>query len=404
MGKTKDSELGALHVSRLTEPGHHFVGGVSGLALQITKSGARSWVLRTMIGGKRREMGLGGYPSVTLSAAKESARVARDKIRNGIDPIEESRKLKSALAASRAAALTFEQCAAAFIAAKEPEWKNAKHGEQWRNTLATYAYPIIGKTLVRDVNTAHVMRILEPIWTTKTETATRLRGRIENVLDWAGAREYRPKVDNPARWRGHLNKLLPQPSKIAEVEHHKALDYEEVGSFMAELRQKEGMGAKALEFLILTAVRSGEVRLATWDEINFDKRIWTIPAGRMKAGKEHNVPLSDAAIALLKALPRIDGSNYLFPNTKGAPLSDMTLTQVLRRMGKDISVHGFRSTFTDWASEETNILPVVSDMALAHAIDDKVKAAYRRGELLRKRTLMMKRWEKYCGKVSQQRP
>lgn len=399
MGRVKEKELGALAVSRLNTPGLHFVGGVSGLALQVTKSGARTWVLRTMIAGKRREMGLGGYPSVTLTAAKEAARVAREKIKNGIDPIDEGRKLRSALAASRASALTFEQCAAAYIAAKEPEWKNAKHGDQWRNTLASYAYPVIGKILARDVDQSHVLRILEPIWTTKTETATRLRGRIENVLDWAAVRGFRPKGDNPARWRGHLDKLLPKPSKVAEVEHHKALPYSELRTFMQELRLKEGMGARALEFAILTAARSGEVRFATWKEIDFQEKIWKIPASRMKANRDHRVPLPDAVVSLLKNIPRREGSDYIFPNTKGTPLSDMTLTQLIRRMRNDVTAHGFRSTFKDWASEKTSYPKEVSDMALAHGIDDKVEAAYRRGELFEKRKRMMKRWAQVCGYV-----
>lgn len=238
MGRKKDGDLSALVVSRLTAPGFYFVGGVSGLALQVTGPHARSWVLRVMIGGKRRDMGLGGYPSVTLARAKEAARTARADIKSGIDPIEQSRLRTSVLAASRAAALTFEEAAIAYIAAKELEWKNAKHGDQWRNTLATYAYPVIGKILVRDVDQTHVMRALEPIWITKTETASRLRGRIESVLDWATARGYRPRVDNPARWRGHLDKLLPTPPKIAKVEHHKALRFEEIGPFMADLRKR----------------------------------------------------------------------------------------------------------------------------------------------------------------------
>lgn len=404
MGRTA-IELNALAVSRIKDEGLHFVGGVPGLILQVSGASAaqslennnlaRSWILRVMIGGKRRDMGLGGYPAVTLAAAKEAARSARIKIKSGVDPIEESRAARSTLAASRAAALTFEQSAIAYIAAKESEWKNKKHGDQWRNTLATYAYPLIGKILVRDVDQAHVMRVLDPIWATKTETATRLRGRIESVLDWANVRKYRTG-DNPARWRGHLDMLLATPSKIAKVVHHEALPFAEVSEFMMELRQREGMGARALEFVVLTAARSGEARLATWNEFDLDNKIWTVPAARMKAGKEHRAPLSDETIALLNALPRIDGSDYVFPNSKGTPLSDMTLTQQLRRMGRTITAHGFRSTFRDWASERTSFSRDVCEMALAHTIGDKVEAAYRRGDLFDKRRMLMGQWAQFC--------
>jgi integrase len=401
MGR-KAIELSAIEVSRLCSDGLHFVGSVPGLIMQVTANEAnpstvtRSWILRVMVGGKRRDMGLGGYPAVTLAGAKEAAREARAKIKKGIDPIEEGRAARSQLAATRAAALTFEQCAVAYIAAKQSEWKNAKHGDQWRNTLATYAYPVIGKMLVRDVTLGHVMRILDPIWAPKTETATRLRGRIESILDWATVRKYRTG-ENPARWRGHLDKLLAAPEKIAKVTHHEALPYPEIGSFMADLRRREGMGARALEFAILTAARSGETRMATWSEIDIAANVWTVPGERMKAGKEHRVPLSPAAVDLLNALPRFEGVDYLFPNNKGMPLSDMTLTQQLRRMDLTVTAHGFRSTFRDWASECTAFPRDVCEMALAHTIGDKVEAAYRRGELMEKRTLMMTKWAQFCG-------
>lgn len=392
----KVKELGPLAVSRLNMPGLHFVGGVTGLALQVTPLGARSWVLRIMVGGKRRDMGLGGFPDVTLSGAREAARTARAKIKAGIDPIEEGRAARSVLAAARAAALTFEQCAITFIAVKETEWANSKHAQQWRNTLATYAYPVIGKLLVRDVEQSHVLRILEPIWADKTETATRLRGRIESVLDWATVREYRTG-DNPARWKGHLDKLLATPGKIAKVEHLAALPYTGLGVFMVALRKQEGMGAKALEFAILTAVRSGEVRGASWAEIDLAEKVWTIPATRMKMKVEHRVPLTGETIALLNTLPRIGGTDLIFPNTKGTALSDMTLTAVLRRMEVAVTAHGFRSTFRDWAAERTNFPRDVCEMALAHSIGDKVEAAYRRGDLFDKRTRLMRDWGKFCG-------
>jgi len=394
----KAKELGALAVSKIKTAGMHFVGGVDGLAIQGLESGARTWILRVMVGGKRRDMGLGGYPDVTLAGARDAARIARDKIRNGIDPIEEGRAARSALAASRASAMTFEQCALAYIAVKEAEWANAKHGQQWRNTLDTYAYPVVGKLLVRDVVQTHVLRILEPLWTTKTETATRLRGRIESVLDWATVRGYR-EGDNPARWKGHLDKLLAMPSKIKNIEHLAALPYVDIGAFWIDLQQQEGMGALALQFAILTAARSGEVRGASWNEIDLVEKTWKIPASRMKMKREHKVPLSDEAIKLLNGLVHIAGTDLLFPNNKGTALSDMTLTAVIRRMGRtgQVTPHGFRSTFRDWASERTNYPRDVCEMALAHAIGDKVEAAYRRGDLIEKRTRLMRDWAKFIN-------
>lgn len=394
----KAKELSALEVNRdLTAPGLHFVGGVAGLALQVTDTGARSWVLRVMVGGKRRDMGLGGFPDVTLAGAREAARVARDKIKEGIDPIDDAKAKRSALYAARAAAMTFSEAAAAYIAMREPEWKNGKHADQWRNTLATYADPVIGNIFVRDVEQSHVMRVLEPIWLIKTETATRLRGRIENILDWARVRGYRTG-ENPARWRGHLDKLLAAPGKVQKIEHHPALPFDELGAFMVQLRQQEGMGARALEFAILTAARSGEVRGATWNEIDLTDAMWTIPAERMKAKREHRAVLNDEAVALLKSLPR--KGDLIFTNTRGGMLSDMTLTAVLKRMGRsDITAHGFRSTFRDWCGERTNYPRDVAEMALAHAIGDKVEAAYRRGDLFEKRRRMMRDWGKFTGKV-----
>lgn len=350
-----------------------------------------------MVGGKRRDMGLGGYPDVTLSGAWDKARKARDKIKEGIDPIEDGKAKRSALAAAVASALTFSEAAKAYIAVKEAEWKNAKHGDQWRNTLATYADPVIGNVFVRDIEQSHVMRVLEPIWMDKTETAKRLRGRIEKVLDWARVRGYR-SGDNPARWRGHLDTLLQAPGKVQTIEHHPALPMDDLGAFMVELRKQEGMGARALEFAILTAARSGEVRGATWSEIDLKDATWTIPASRMKMKREHRAALNDEAVALLESLPRT--GDLIFPNTKGDKLSDMTLTAVLRRMNRsDITAHGFRSTFRDWCSERTNYPRDVAEMALAHTIGDKVEAAYRRGDLFEKRRRMMREWGKFSGKV-----
>lgn len=389
-------ELSALEVGRLKEPGLHFVGGVPGLALQVAPGGARTWVLRFTIAGKRRDMGLGGFPEVTLAGAREKAREARSKIDQGIDPIQHRQEAKSALRASAAAAKTFDECVTAYLDAKSAEWGNSKHRQQWRNTLDQYASPVIGKLLVRDVTLTHVLKILEPIWKTKTETAKRIRGRIESVLNWATVRGYR-SGENPARWRGHLDKLLAAPNKVTKVEHHRALGVNAVPGFMSALREQEGLGAKALEFLVLTAARSGAVRKATWDEIDLDNAVWTSPAEHMKARKEHRVPLSPTALKLLNALPRVEGTTLLFPSTKNKPLSDMTLTGVLRRMRVDAVPHGFRSTFRDWAAECTSFPREVAEMALAHKIESKVEAAYRRGDLFEKRRRMMNDWAKFCG-------
>lgn len=395
-------ELGALEVAkRLTAPGLHFVGGVAGLALQVTPGGARAWTLRASIGGRRRDLGLGAYPGVTLAMAREKAREARELIRQGIDPIERQRAAASALRAAVASALTFKETAKAYMSAHESGWKSAKHGQQWRSTLEQYAYPVLGDLLVRDVEKEHVLQVLRPIWTTKNETASRLRGRIELVLSYAMQAGYRPEGLNPARWKGGLDKLLPAPSKVAKGEHHAALPVAQVGAFMARLRAAEGMGARALEFAILTAARSGEVRGATWGEIDLQEKVWSIPGARMKAGNDHRVPLSDAAVALLKALPRIGGTDLVFAAPRGAMLSDMTLSAVLRRMEVPAVPHGFRSTFRDWAAERTSYPREAAEMALAHTIADKVEAAYRRGDLFQKRRAMMADWAAFLATPSQ---
>lgn len=394
----KAKELSALEVNRLAKPGLYFVGGVAGLALQVSPSGARSWILRATVGTRRRDIGLGGFPDVTLAGARDAARISRDKIKSGIDPVEEGKAKRNALAAAEASAIIFSDAAAKYIAAHESGWKNAKHAAQWSATLETYAFPTIGKLRVSSIETAHVVEILESIWTTKTETASRLRGRIESVLDWATVRGFR-KGENPARWRGHLDKLLPARAKVQKVDHHAALPYSDMGAFMVELAKVEGMGAKALAFAILTATRSGEVRGATWAEFDLKAAIWTIPAARMKAEKEHRVPLSDDAVALLNALPRIDGVAFVFPSAKNGQLSDMTLTAVLRRMNKPVTAHGFRSTFRDWAGETTAYPREVIEHALAHQLKDKAEAAYARGTLFDKRRRLMADWAKHCGTV-----
>lgn len=411
----KSRELSALEVGRLSKVGYHHVGGVAGLVLQVSKTGTKSWLLRVLVGGKRREMGMGGYPDVTLAGAREKARVMRAKIENGIDPLAERRAARDALTAAVASAMTFQQAAEKYIEANEAGWKSQKHSAQWSSSLEMYANPKIGKLPVSGIETAHIVGIIEPIWKDKTETASRLRGRIENILDWATVRGYR-KGENPARWRGHLDKMLPARSKVQRVAHHPALDYREVGAFVAALREVEGTGARALEFAILCAARSGEVRGATWDEIDTDAGLWIIPATRMKAEREHVVPLSDKAVKLLDKLPRMAGCDLIFPNSKNDSLSDMTLTAVIRRMdeastkvggngwrdraGKVITAHGFRSTFRDWAGETTAYPREVIEHALAHQLADKAEAAYQRGTLLDKRRRLMSDWSKACGTIA----
>lgn len=388
--------MGPLAVSRLNRPGLHAVGGVPGLALQVLASGGRTWVLRAVIGNRRREMGLGGFPGVTLAMAREAAREARDLIRRGIDPIEAAKEAREALKVTPTVAYTFRTAAEAYIAAHEASWKNPKHRDQWTATLKNYAYPVMGKLDVATIELPHVMRVLEPIWLKKTETAKRLRGRIEMVLDWAGARGFR-EGPNPARWRGHLDKLLAKPSKVHRIVHHRALPIDEISAFMIRLRDADGVGARALEFAILTAARSGEVRGATWKEIDLDARLWTISAERMKAAREHRTPLSDAAVAVLKAMPPGRPDSYLFRAAHGGRLSDMTISSVLRRLDVDAVPHGFRSTFRDWVAERTAYPNEVAEMALAHAVGNKVEAAYRRGDLFEKRLAMMNDWGRFCA-------
>lgn len=394
-------ELAPVAVAGLKQPGMHPVGVVPGLHLQVLPTGGRSWVLRVRIGSHRREIGLGGFPAVTLAQARDKARELREQIRSGRDPVAEKRNAKSATRAAQAAQRTFKQCALAYIEAHESGWRNAKHAQQWRNTLDQHAYPVIGDLYVRDIDLPHVLDVLRPIWTTTNETASRLRGRIEAILDWATVHKYRDGL-NPARWKGHLDKLLPKPSKVAKVDHHKALPVGEVGTFMQRLRQTGGMGALALEFAILTAARSGEVRGATLAEIDRAAKVWTVPADRMKAGKEHRVPLSDAALDVIDraaALPRLTGTDLLFPAPRGGQLSDMTLTAVMRRMEVDAVPHGFRSTFRDWLAERTSYPHDVAEMALAHAISNKVEAAYRRGDLFDKRRRMMDDWAAFVARI-----
>lgn len=392
----KVRERSALYVRRLKRPGLHSVGGVAGLYLQVKESGARSWILRVKVGERRPDIGLGGYPDVTLEAARERAREARELIRQGIDPLEARKTARAALMAAKVRQMTFDDAAAACYKSKAHEFRNRKHSLQWKSTLDTYASPLIGSIAIDQIEVPHVLKVLEPIWTTKTETASRLRGRVEAVLAWATVGGFR-SGDNPARWRGNLEHALAKPSRVRKVKHHRALPWQEVGAYMAELRQQDGMGARALEFLILTAARSGEARNATWDEIDFDAKLWTIPADRMKAGKIHRVPLSVPASKLLKTLPRFDDSEYVFAAARGGPLSDMSLTAVLRRMNVNAVPHGFRSTFKDWCRSSTAYPDEVSELALAHVSSDATRAAYARDELLPQRLRLMRDWARFCG-------
>jgi integrase len=401
----KAKELKAIEVQRLTAAGVHAVGVVPGLCLQVREPDAvandgahracRTWILRTTVGNKRRWIGLGGYPEVTLAQAHERARAARDLIRSGVDPIERRREAKSALIAARATAMTFKEVAALFIEKTERKWKNAKHAQQWRNTLETYAYPVIGGMLARDIQRDHVAAVLTPIADTKPETASRLRGRIEQVLDYATQYGHRPEGWNPARLKGNLDKVVT----ARKPRHHRTLPADQLGEFMCKLRAQEGIGAKALELAILTAARSGEVRGAKWSEVDLTNAVWRIPGDRMKAGNEHRVPLSRAAVKLLKAMPQpVSNDVYIFPGRRsGRPLSDMSLTQVTRTIGVDAVPHGFRSTFRDWVAERTNYPNEVAEAALAHTVANKVEAAYRRGDLFDKRRRMMEDWAAFCA-------
>jgi integrase len=389
--------LTAAAVSRARTPGYY--GDGAGLYLQVSSTGTKSWIFRYSRGGKERQMGLGPLHTVSLAEAREAARGCRSILLSGGDPLEKRKTEQLADALERARAITFDDCATSYISAHRDSWKNAKHAAQWTSTMAMYANPIIGALPVASIDTALIVKVLEPIWTLKTETATRVRSRIENILDWATVSKFRTG-ENPARWRGHLENLLADPSKVAKVSHHAALPWQEIGSFMVDLRQREGTAARAVEFAILTAARSGEVRGARWSEIDLDAAIWAVPAERMKAGREHRVPLSTPAIALLKSMA--DVGEHVFPGQRGdAPLSDMSLTAVLRRMGRsDITVHGFRSTFRDWCAESVaNSFPrEVCEHALAHSLPDKVEAAYRRGDLIEKRKVLMQVWADYCAK------
>jgi integrase len=401
--------LTALRVARATAPGMYADGG--GLYLQVTVNGrkgepAKSWIYRYTLRGRAREMGLGSLSAISLQEARNRVSEYRRQRHDGIDPIEARRAQREQAILDAGRALTFKEATGKYIEGHRAGWHNAKHAAQWESTLATYAHPVIGELSVQTIDTTLVLKVLEPIWTIKPETANRLRGRVESVLDWATVRGYR-KGENPARWRGHLDKLLPARSKVRKVEHHAALAYADLPDFIEALRQQDGTGACALEFTILTAARTGETIGAKWGEIDMAEKVWIVPAERMKAGREHRVPLSPRAMAILQEMmPAGDAEGghdrtetFVFPgNKRGKPLSNMALLMLLRRMGHDdLTAHGFRSTFRDWAAERTNFPSEVAEMALAHAVGDKVEAAYRRGDLFDRRRRIMAEWAKFCG-------
>jgi integrase len=365
-----------------------------GLVLQISKWGTKSWIFRFERDGRERHMGLGSLSTVSLAMARDAAQKCRQLLLEGRDPIEQRNAELRQRRLEMAKHVTFRECGEEYIAAHQAGWRNAKHRGQWSSTLLTYAYPTIGDLPVSAIDTPVVLKCLEPIWKTKPETANRLRGRIESILNWAAVRGLRSE-NNPARWRGHLNKILPAPGKIKPVRHHTAMPYADLPLLMMQLRAQQDLSARALELTILTALRTGEVISARSIEIDFAAKIWTIPAERMKAGREHRVPLSKRAIEILDGLPR---GKYLFSGRDARPLSNMAMLKILQPMGhSDVTVHGFRSTFRDWAAETTSYPNHVVEMALAHAIGDKVEAAYRRGDLFIKRRHLMEDWAKYCG-------
>ena len=408
-------------------PGLHAVGGVKGLYVQVEGAGVASWILRIVIGDARRALGLGSYTEVTLDEAREKARRLRKQIAEGVDPLAAKRDAVDALRASNAKRMTFAEAARKVINTKRAGFKNAKHLAQWTSTLTTYAFPVVGQLPVDRIELAHIANVLgasvcpqcsarvmepdrpkcptcnveynAPIWTAKAETASRVRGRIEDVLKWATLNGYRTG-ENPATFDKMTGALGKQMSKSRRVQHHKAYPWRDVGAFMANLRTREALTARALEFLILTASRSGEVRLAPWSEFDLRAKVWTIPKERMKGGKEHKVPLCDAAVKLLKSLPRFVGSPYVFPAPRCGALSDNAFKALLDRMDVNVTTHGFRSSFKDWARSSTRYDDEVSELALAHVDSDATRSAYARDELLPLRTLLMADWATYCDQPS----
>jgi integrase len=381
------NRLTALAVKRTAQPGRYPDG--LGLYLFVGPTGNKSWVFRYRRQGRLHDLGLGPLHTVSLAEARAKALECRKMLLDGIDPIEARRSRY----APAKAAMTFEACAEAYIAAHRSAWRGTKSEIQWSASLRIYVYPIFGDLAVQAVDLPLIMQAIEPIWTAKPETASRVRQRIECVLDWAAVRGYR-KGENPARWRGHLDKLLPKKTKIRAVVHHAALPYKEIAGFVAELQKRRAIAARALEFLILTASRTGEAIGARWDEIDCAERLWTIPGKRMKAGREHRVPLSQAALAVITAMREIRQNDFVFFGAKeGQSIQPTTLRALLHDMGRDdLTIHGLRSTFRDWAAERTSHPREVIEMALAHTVSGAVEAAYMRSDLFDKRRMLMDRW------------
>lgn len=390
------AKLTALGVMKLKVPGMYGDGG--GLWLQVTGNGAKSWIFRFTLRGKSREMGLGSAGTFSLAEARDKALMCRKLCYEGIDPIEARRQQRQAAALESARAMTFRQCAAAYIESHKAGWRNEKHGAQWLATLEAYVHPIFGDLSVQAIDTGLVIKAIEPIWTTKPETAVRVRGRIESILDWAKARGFRAG-ENPARWRGHLQNLLPRKTKIQRVIHHPALPFAEVPDFLRRVAEQPGIAARLLMFTVLTAARTGEALGARWCEFDLAAGIWTVPAERMKGGVEHRVPLTAATQTILAEMAMVRTSEFVFPGGRyGRPLSNMAMLVLLRRMDRgDLTVHGFRSSFRDWASETTHYPSEVVEMALAHVVESKVERAYRRGDLFDKRRDLMDDWASFCG-------
>jgi len=389
-------KLTAVRVAKLSEPGRY--GDGNGLHLQISRWGTKAWIFRYQLNGRSREMGLGSLEYISLKEARDKVRLARGLLVDGIDPIDARDSKKRVSQAESAKRVTFREAGERYIESHRPGWRNKKHAAQWAATLETYAYPVIGDLSVADIDTGHVIKILEPIWASKTDTASRLRGRMEKILDWAKARHYR-KGENPGRWKGHLENLLPAKSKVHKVKHREAMPFSDVPAFTAELRLKEGISIRALEFTILNAVRTGETIKAKWDEFDLFARIWTIPAERTKSGRQHRVPLSERAVTILSELRREVGSPFAFPGAKmGKPLSQAAMLEVLRGMrGYGLTVHGFRSSFRDWVGEATSFPSEVAEVALGHVVEGKTESAYRRGDALEKRRKLMQAWSRYCA-------
>ena len=389
-------KLTALGVASAKEPG--LFGDGANLFLKVDERGNKSWIVRFAIAGRQRKLGLGATHTVSLAEARERAAEARKLLQEGRDPVEARRAALAAARVAKAKALTFDQCAERYIEAHRAGWKSDKHAAQWAATIKTYVSPTFGSLPVAEIDTGMVMQVLSPIWAKKSETANRVRGRIESVLSWAEVHAYRGGGKNPAQWRGHLDQLLPPRGKVRKVVHWSALPYAKLPQFMVALRDQPGVAARALEFAIHTATRTSETLNATWSEIDLDKKLWVIPEDRMKAGREHRVPLSAAVLSILKEMNELRTSDYIFPGAKrGKSLSNMAMLVLLSRMQRsDLTAHGFRSTFRDWVSEQTNFPSELAEMALSHMVGDKVEQAYRRGDMFEKRVALMDAWSSYC--------